>query len=107
MPKPSNLLQGTLDLLILHTVASKPTHGWGIAQRIETLSGGVLTMRQGTLYPALCRLETRGWIHADWATTNFGRPARFWSLTGEGRRQLENETRSWHRLSGAVNRLLK
>ena len=107
MPKPSDLLQGTLDLLILHTIAQEPLHGWGIAKRILQTSGDVLSVQQGSLYPALHRLEQQGWIEADWKDTDLGRAAKFYSLTREGKRQLERETDSWTRLSGAVNLLLE
>jgi transcriptional regulator len=106
MPKPSDLLQGTLDLLILETLAREPLHGWGISKRIQQLPDEV-PASQGSLYPALHRLERRGWITAEWAGTDLGRSARFYSLTRQGRRQLERELESWHRLSSAVGLLLK
>src|SRR4051812_38898353 len=107
MPKPSDLLQGTLDLLILRTIARGPLHGWGIAKRILQSSGDVLSVQQGSLYPALHRLEQQGWIDAEWKDTELGRSAKFYALTREGKRQLERETESWARLSGAVNLLLE
>jgi PadR family transcriptional regulator, regulatory protein PadR len=107
MPKPSDLLQGTLDLLILKTVARKPLHGWGIAKRIQTLSGDTLSVGQGSLYPALHRLENQGWICADWEESDLGRPAKVYSLTPEGRKQLERELRTWNRLSSAVHLLIQ
>jgi PadR family transcriptional regulator, regulatory protein PadR len=107
MPKPSDLLQGTLDLLILKTLAREPLHGWAISKRILQLSGDVLTVQQGSLYPALHRLEQQGWITAEWADTELGRSAKFYSLTREGKRQLERELESWQRLSSAVGLLLK
>jgi PadR family transcriptional regulator PadR len=107
MPKPSDLLQGTVDLLILRTVARKPLHGWGIAKRIQTLSGDTLSVGQGTLYPALHRLENQGWICADWEESDLGRPAKVYSLTPEGRKQLERELKSWNRLSSAVHLLIQ
>ena len=107
MPKPSDLLQGTLDLLILKTLAREPVHGWGISKRILELSNDVLSVQQGSLYPALHRLEHQGWIEAEWKETDFGRSAKFYSLTREGRQQLERELESWSRLSGAVGLLLK
>jgi PadR family transcriptional regulator PadR len=107
MPKPSDLLQGTLDLLILRTIAQGPLHGWGIAKRILQSSGDVLSVQQGSLYPALHRLEQQGWIDAEWKDTELGRSAKFYALTREGKRQLERETESWARLSGAVNLLLE
>jgi transcriptional regulator len=107
MPKPSDLLQGTLDLLILKTLVREPLHGWGISKRILQLSGDVLSVQQGSLYPALHRLEQQGWIDAEWKDTELGRSAKFYALTPEGRQQLEREMESWSRLSGAVGLLLK
>jgi transcriptional regulator len=107
MPKPSDLLQGTLDLLILKTLVREPLHGWGISKRILQLSGDVLSVQQGSLYPALHRLEQQGWIDAEWKDTDLGRSAKFYALTKEGRQQLERELESWSRLSGAVGLLLK
>jgi PadR family transcriptional regulator PadR len=107
MPKPSDLLQGTLDLLILKTLVREPLHGWGISKRILQLSGEVLSVQQGSLYPALHRLEQQGWIDAEWKDTDLGRSAKFYALTREGRQQLERELESWSRLSGAVGLLLK
>jgi transcriptional regulator len=107
MPKPSDLLQGTLDLLILKTLAAGPLHGWGIAKRIQALSDDVLAVGQGSLYPALHRLEHQGWIAATWKATDLGREAKFYGLTRDGRQQLEREIESWRRLSGAVGLLLK
>jgi PadR family transcriptional regulator, regulatory protein PadR len=107
MPKPSDLLQGTLDLLILKTLVREPLHGWAISKRILQLSDDVLTVQQGSLYPALHRLEQQGWITAEWADTDLGRNAKFYSLTREGKRQLERELQSWRRLSSAVGLLLK
>jgi PadR family transcriptional regulator PadR len=107
MPKPSDLLQGTLDLLILKTLVREPLHGWGISKRILQLSGDVLSVQQGSLYPALHRLEQQGWIDAEWKDTELGRSAKFYALTREGRQQLEREMESWSRLSGAVGLLLK
>ena len=86
MPKPSDLLQGTLDLLILKTIAREPLHGWAIAKRIQALSGDVLAVGQGSLYPALHRLEQQGWIDAKWKDSDLGRPAKVYSLTREGRK---------------------
>ena len=86
MPKPSNLLQGTLDLLILKTIAREPLHGWGVAKRIQALSGDVLAVGQGSLYPALHRLEQQGWIRAEWKDSDLGRSAKFYELTLEGRK---------------------
>jgi PadR family transcriptional regulator, regulatory protein PadR len=107
MPKPSDLLQGTLDLLILKTLAREPLHGWAIAKRIGTLSNDVLAVAQGSLYPALHRLENQGWIVAEWKNTELGREAKFYALTKEGKRQLERELDSWARLSSAVGLLLQ
>ena len=107
MPKPSDLLQGTLDLLILKTLSREPLHGWGIAQRMLELSDDVLTVQQGSLYPALHRLEQQGWIKAEWKDSKHGRNAKFYALTREGRLQLERELTSWKRLSSAVGLLLK
>lgn len=107
MPKPSDLLQGTLDLLILKTLAREPLHGWRIAKRIEELSNEVLAVGQGSLYPALHRLEHQGWILSEWKESDLGRQAKFYSLTREGRHQLERELQSWARLSSAVGLVLK
>ncbi len=107
MPKPSDLLQGTLDLLILKSLAREPLHGWGISKRILQLSGDVLSVQQGSLYPALHRLEQQGWITAEWKDTDQGRSAKFYKLTREGKQQLERELHSWRRLSSAVGLLLK
>jgi transcriptional regulator len=107
MPKPSDLLQGTLDLLILKTVAREPLHGWAIAKRIQQLSDEVLAVQQGSLYPALHRLEAQGWIKAEWKDTELGRSAKFYGLTRDGKQQLTRELESWDRLSSAVRLLLK
>ena len=107
MPKPSDLLQGTLDLLILRTLVREPLHGWAIAKRIQVLSDDVLAVGQGSLYPALHRLENQGWIAAEWKSTDLGRDAKFYALTREGKRQLERELESWARLSSAVGLLLQ
>lgn len=107
MPKPSDLLQGTLDLLILKTLVREALHGWGISKRIQQLSGDVLSVQQGSLYPALHRLEQQGWITAEWKDSDLGRSAKFYSLTREGKQQLERELESWNRLSSAVGLLLK
>jgi PadR family transcriptional regulator PadR len=103
MGKPSDLLQGTLDLLILKTISLEPKHGWAIAKRIQQVSREVLQIQQGSLYPALHRLEQQGWIKAHWAETETGRKARFYSLTRAGRTQMERELESWDRLSGGIN----
>ena len=107
MPKPSDLLQGTLDLLILKTLAREPLHGWGIAKRIQLLSDEVLSVQQGSLYPALHRLENQGWITAEWKSSEHGRDAKVYELTRDGRRQLTRELESWNRLSSAVGLLLQ
>jgi len=107
MPKPSDLLQGTVDLLILKTLTRGPLHGWGISKRIQTLSNHVLAVQQGSLYPALHRLEHQGWIAAEWKETELGRGAKFYRLTRDGRERLERELESWKRLSSAVGLLLK
>lgn len=107
MPKPSDLLQGTLDLLILKTIAREPLHGWGIAKRIQALSDDVLSVGQGSLYPALHRLEQQGWIDAEWRDSDLGRSAKFYALTKDGRKQLERELLSWDRLSGGVRLVIQ
>jgi transcriptional regulator len=106
VPKPSDLLQGTLDLLILKTIAHQPLHGWGISKRIQLISGEVLSVGQGSLYPALYRLEQQGWITSEWKDSDLGRSAKFYSLTREGKKQLERELKSWERLSSAVQLLI-
>lgn len=107
MPSSNDLLQGTLDLLILQTLACGAMHGWGVAQRIEQVSNEVLQVGQGSLYPALHRLEYRGWIRSDWGASENNRRAKFYSLTETGKRQLENQLRSWDRLSSAMERALR
>jgi PadR family transcriptional regulator, regulatory protein PadR len=103
----SDLLQGTLDVLILKIVALEPLHGYGIAQRIRQISRDVLQVQQGSLYPALHRLEKRGWLRAEWGEAETGREAKFYSLTRVGRKQLEAETANWDRLSEAVTLILR
>jgi transcriptional regulator len=103
MGKPSDLVQGTLDLLILKTISLEPKHGWAIAKRIQQISGDVLQVQQGSLYPALHRLEQQGWIRAEWRETELGRKAKFYSLTRAGRVQLESERAQWKRLSQAID----
>jgi transcriptional regulator len=103
MGKPSDLVQGTLDLLILKTLSPEPMHGWAIAKRIQQVSGEVLQVQQGSLYPALHRLEQQGWVRAKWAESETGRQAKFYALTAAGRGQLEKETANWNRLSMAIN----
>lgn len=102
MAAPSELLQGTLDLLILRTLAIAPMHGWGIAQRIQQVSRDVLQVGQGSLYPALHRLEYKGWIRAEWGPSENNRRARYYSLTPEGRRQLKSERGEWERMVEAI-----
>jgi transcriptional regulator len=103
----TDLLQGTLDLLILKTLALEPMHGWGIAQRIQQISRDVLQVQQGSLYPALHRLEQQGWIAAAWGMSENNRRAKFYRLTAAGRKQLERETSNWVRLSSAVAQILE
>jgi PadR family transcriptional regulator, regulatory protein PadR len=102
-----DILQGTLDVLILKTLAAGPMHGWGISQRIQQLSEDVLRVNQGSLYPALHRLEDGGWISAEWGASENNRKAKFYRLTRSGQRQLEAETESWRRLAAAVGRILQ
>jgi PadR family transcriptional regulator PadR len=103
MAKPTDLVQGTLDMLILKTILTEPRHGWAIAKRIEQISCEELLIQQGSLYPALHRLEQQAWITAEWRKTDTGRMAKFYSLTRSGRRQFEKELESWTRLSAAIN----
>ena len=107
MPKPSDLLQGTLDLLILKTIAREPMHGWAISKRIQVLSGEALSVGQGSLYPALHRLEKRRWLRAEWRTTDSGREAKFYALTAAGRKRLDIERTEWDRLSQAIALVLQ
>jgi len=102
-----DLLQGTVDLLILRTLQAGPLHGWGISERIPQISEDVLRVNQGSLYPALHRLEHQGWIKAEWGVSELGRRARFYKLTAAGRKQLEMETKSWARMAGAIGRVLE
>ena len=106
MPPPTDLLQGTLDMLILKALAGEPQHGWAIAQRIQQVSENVLQIGQGSLYPALHRLEYKGWIRAQWGASENNRKARFYSLTAAGRKHLESEMDNWVRLTGAINLVL-
>jgi PadR family transcriptional regulator PadR len=101
-----DLLPGTLDLLILRTLQNDPMHGWAISERIQQISLDVLCVNQGSLYPALHRLEKRGWLRAEWAATETGREARFYALTKVGRRQLDEQRASWDRLSAAISGVL-
>ncbi|MFL5581560.1 MAG: PadR family transcriptional regulator [Gemmatimonadaceae bacterium] len=107
MTRPTDLVQGTLDLLILRTVAGERMHGWAIAQRIQILSHDVLQINQGSLYPALQRLERQGWIRAEWGTSETNRRARFYQLTADGRRRLEQERADWERLSAAISLVMR
>ncbi len=100
------LLQGTLDLLILRTLALGPMHGWAISQRIQQMSNEVLRVNQGSLYPALHRLETAGWLSAEWRATEQNRPAKFYALTKAGQKQLRAEARNWRQMTEAVGRVL-
>jgi transcriptional regulator len=107
MTKPkASLLQGTLDLLILKTLCLEPMHGWGISMRIQQISEGALNINQGSLYPALYRLEEQGWIKSSWGNSENNRQAKYYELTRAGRRQLAEETENWERLSAAVNQIL-
>ena len=106
MKPKSDLLQGTLDLLILKTLELEPMHGWGITQRIQQLSEDVLQVNQGSLYPALHRLEEQGWIKAAWKTSENNRQARYYELTARGRKQMAEEKANWLRLSHAVARIV-
>lgn len=107
MGKPTDLVQGTLDLLILKTISLEPTSGWAIAKRIAQVSKEVLQVQQGSLYPALHRLEHQGWIKAEWKDTENNRRAKFYSLTAAGRKQLKAELESWRRLSGAIGLVIE
>jgi transcriptional regulator len=107
MASKSDLLQGTLDLLILKTLAGGPMHGWGVAQKIHVLSNDILQVNQGSLYPALHRLEQQGLITAEWGASDNNRQAKFYELTRAGRKQLTDETRNWERMAGAVARILE
>ncbi len=107
MSKPTDLVQGTLDLLILKTLALEAMHGWAIAQRIRLLSKEVLQVQQGSLYPALHRLEQKGWIRAEWGESENNRRAKYYSLTRAGRRQLERESTSWERLATAISAFVR
>jgi PadR family transcriptional regulator, regulatory protein PadR len=103
----SDLLQGTLDMLILKVVALGPSHGYAIAQRLQQMSQDVLQVQQGSLYPALHRLEKRGWVKAEWAASDTGREARFYTLTRLGRKQLDEQRENWDRLSAAISGILR
>ena len=106
MSKPTDLVQGTLDLLILKLLAIEPLHGWAISRRLKVISGEVLQVSEGSLYPALHKLEQEGWIKAEWKQTENNRRAKFYALTRPGRRQLEQEAANWHALSSAITRVV-
>jgi PadR family transcriptional regulator PadR len=106
MTPRTDLLQGTLDVLVLKTLRAAPMHGWGISQRIQQLSEDVLQVNQGSLYPALYRLEAKGWIRSEWGASENNRRARFYELTRAGRKQLAEERESWERFAQAVSRVL-
>jgi PadR family transcriptional regulator PadR len=105
--KPPDLVQGTLDLLVLKILALEPLHGWAISQRLKQMSGDVLQVSDGSLYPALHKLEQEGWITAEWKPSENNRRAKFYALTRLGRRQLEKETANWDRLSSAISHVIK
>ena len=107
MSKPTDLVQGTLDLLILKVLALEPMHGWAIGQRIKQVSNDVLQVGQGSLYPALHKLEQQGWIEAEWALSENNRRAKYYKLTAAGRRALKSETAEWERLSAAISMVVK
>jgi transcriptional regulator len=102
----ADILQGTLEMLVLRTLALEPMHGWGMAQRIEAMSGGVFEIQQGTLYPALQRMKRKGWVRSEWRQTENNRRARYYELTREGRAQLDKEREQWARTAAAVNGVL-
>jgi PadR family transcriptional regulator, regulatory protein PadR len=102
-----DLLPGTLDLLILRTLQSHPMHGWAISERIQQISQEVLQINQGSLYPALHRLEHQGWVEAEWAISELGRRAKYYQLTASGRKQLEIEASAWERMATAISRVMK
>src|SRR3974390_3336696 len=107
MSKPSDLVQGTLDLLLLKTLALEPLHGWAISQRLKQVSRDILQVSDGSLYPALHKLEQEGWITAEWKPSENNRRAKFYSLTRPGRKQLEQEAANWNRLSAAISQVVK
>ncbi len=107
MSKPTDLVQGTLDLLILKIVALEPAHGWAIAHRIHQMSGDVLQVGQGALYPALHKLEQHGWISAEWAVSENNRRAKYYTLTRAGRKALNHESAEWERLSAAITTIVR
>jgi transcriptional regulator len=107
MTRTPDLLPGTLDLLILRTLQKDALHGWAISERIQQISQGVLEINQGSLYPALHRLENQGWIEAEWKVSELGRRAKYYRLTASGRRQLAIETREWERMATAIGRVIR
>jgi PadR family transcriptional regulator, regulatory protein PadR len=107
MTRRPDLLPGTLDLLILRTLQTEAMHGWAISERIEQISQDVLQINQGSLYPALHRLEHRGWIEAEWAVSELGRRAKYYKLTASGRKQLAHEADEWERMAAAIARVMK
>jgi transcriptional regulator len=107
MSKPSDLVQGTLDLLLLKILTLEPLHGWGVSQRLRQVSGDVLQVSDGSLYPALHKLEQEGWITAEWKTSELGRRAKFYSLTRLGRRQMDKEAADWDRPSTAISHVVR
>lgn len=102
----ADILQGTLEMLVLRTLALEPMHGWGMAQRIEAMSGGAFAVQQGTLYPALQRMKRRGWVRSEWQQTENNRRARYYEITGPGRAQLEKEREQWTRTTAAIDGIL-
>jgi PadR family transcriptional regulator PadR len=107
MSKPPDLVQGTLDLLLLKILALEPLHGWAVSQRLQQMSGAALQVSDGSLYPALHKLEQEGWIKAEWKTSELGRRAKFYELTRAGRKQLERETANWERLAAAISAIVR
>lgn len=107
MSKPSDLVQGTLDLLLLKILALEPLHAWAVGQRLRQVSGEILQVSDGSLYPALHKLEQEGWIKGEWKVTDNGRRAKYYSLTRPGRKALEQESANWERLSGAITRIIR
>jgi PadR family transcriptional regulator PadR len=107
MSKPTDLVQGTLDLLILRVIALEPMHGWAIAQRIRQMSNDELRVGQGSLYPALHKLEQQGWIDAEWGPSDNNRRAKYYKLTASGRKALKSETAQWERLSAAISMVMR
>jgi len=105
--RPTDLVQGTLDLLLLKSLALEPLHGWAVSQRLKQVSGDVLQVSDGSLYPSLHKLEQEGWIAAEWKTIELGRRAKFYSLTRRGRKHLEKEAANWERLSAAISAVVR